>query len=155
MAYTPYNPYINPYQYPAVNQQMQSQQVGTMPSPPQQQNNQGLIWVSGEIGAKSYLMAPNSTVMLMDSESSRFYIKTTDNAGMPTLRAYEYKECVQNIPQNQSIEQKDLNEQFVTREEYSDLLRKYEEIEMKLKQENQNLNRNSNKNKKVEVNENE
>lgn len=131
MAYTPYNPYINPYYQQVNNQPMQQPMIQQPQAQPQ--NNQGLIWVSGEVGAKSYLMAPNSTVMLMDSEQSVFYIKSTDSAGMPTIRAYEYSERTQNAPQQPQTDSKPLNEQFVTREEYKALLGKYEELEKELK----------------------
>lgn len=129
MAYTPFNPYVNPY-YPMANQPMQQpQQVGTQMSVPQPpQNNQGLIWVSGEVGAKSYLVAPNTTVMLMDSESETFYLKSTDNAGMPSLRIFDYKERSQNVsqaPQSNSI---DMSAEYVTRKEYEDLSGKYDAL---------------------------
>lgn len=64
------------------------------PTPPTSTNaSNGLIWVQGETGAKSYLVAPNSTVLLMDSESQKFYIKSADASGMPIpLRVFEYKE---------------------------------------------------------------
>lgn len=65
---------------------------------PQNKANQGLLWVSGEIGAKSWVVPPNQTVLLMDSESARFYIKSSDNAGMPTMKTYEYKEISQPVP---------------------------------------------------------
>lgn len=144
MAYTPYNPYQNPY-YPYPQMQQQQPMIPTqMSGTSQPQNNQGLIWVSGEVGAKSYLVAPNTTVMLMDSEQSVFYIKSTDGAGMPTIRAYEYKERTQNAPQQAVIEQqKDLSEQYVTRDEYNSLIEKYEELSKELKA-TQNSNRNSN-----------
>ena len=55
--------------------------------------NGGMIWVQGESGAKSYIITPNSTVMLMDSEQDRFYIKSADASGMPSpLRVFEYTE---------------------------------------------------------------
>lgn len=156
MAYTPYNPYINPYYQVPNNQPMQQQQPiiqAPIPQPPQ--NNQGLIWVSGEVGAKSYLMAPNSTVMLMDSESETFYLKSTDTAGMPSLRIFDYKERIQNVPQNvqqgSQTDSKSLSEQFVTREEYEALLGKYEDIEKQLK----SATKNTSRGKKVEVEENE
>lgn len=86
-------PYYNPYQ----NQYMSQMQ---MPQAQPQPNN-GLIWVQGEAGAKSYLVPPNSTVMLMDSENQRFYLKSTDASGMPMpLRIFEYTEKAQNAPQN-------------------------------------------------------
>ena len=60
---------------------------------PSYQATPGLIWVQGEAGAKSYLVAPNSTVMLMDSEKDVFYIKSADSSGMPLpLRVFDYQE---------------------------------------------------------------
>ena len=102
-----------------------------MPQMPQQQVNQGLLWVSGEVGAKSYLVAPNSTVLLMDSDSQRFYLKSADNAGMPSLRIFEYTEITnipQNTPQSLNTDLKELDGKYVTREEYEGLKRQYESI---------------------------
>lgn len=77
MAYYYQNPYLQNVQMPFQNQQ---------------QNN-GLIWVQGETGAKSYFVAPNTTVLLMDSESQQFYLKSADPSGMPLpLRVFEYTE---------------------------------------------------------------
>ena len=113
------------------NQYNQAVNVPQMQTVPQQQVNQGLLWVSGEVGAKSYLVAPNSTVLLMDSDSSRFYLKSADNAGMPNLRIFEYKE-VTNAPTTSvnapNLDENVLNDKFVTREEYEGLKRKYESI---------------------------
>ena len=107
------------------------QMVLTPMSGANQQVNQGLLWVSGEIGAKSYLVAPNSTVLLMDSDSSRFYLKSADNAGMPSLRIFEYKE-VTNTPTTSvnapNFDENVLHDKFVTREEYEGLKRQYESI---------------------------
>lgn len=57
----------------------------------QNQNQQnGVIWVQGEAGAKSYLVAPNSTVQLWDSESQTIYLKSADASGMPTMKVLDY-----------------------------------------------------------------
>ena len=113
------------------NQYQQSVNVPQMQVVPQPQVNQGLLWVSGEVGAKSYLVAPNSTVLLMDSDSSRFYLKSADNAGMPSLRIFEYSE-VTNTPTTSvnapNLDENVLNDKFVTREEYEGLKRQYESI---------------------------
>ena len=112
-----------------------------MPQMPQQQVNQGLLWVSGEVGAKSYLVAPNSTVLLMDSDSSRFYLKSADNAGMPNLRIFEYTEVTgmpQNAPQATNTDLKDLDSKYVKREEYEGLKRQYESIMERLDSINSN-----------------
>lgn len=113
------------------NQYQQAVNVPQIQTIPQPQVNQGLLWVSGEIGAKSYLVAPNSTVLLMDSDSSRFYLKSADNAGMPSLRIFEYSEVTNthttsvNAP---NLDENVLNDKFVTREEYEGLKRQYESI---------------------------
>ena len=108
--------------------QLRSQRQTTQAS----QTNQGLLWVQGETGAKSYLMAPNTTVLLMDSEGSRFYLKSTDNAGMPSLRTFEYTEVVQSAPQAPQTVPEDLDSKYVTRGEYDALNAKYAEIMDKL-----------------------
>lgn len=90
MAYN-YYPYQNQYV-----SQMQIPQV--MNQPAQQPQTNGLIWIQGEQAAKSYLVAPNTTVLLMDSEASRFYLKSCDASGMPMLRVFEYKETTQSMP---------------------------------------------------------
>lgn len=132
--YSNYQPMPQPYADRLTQLQNQYQQTLNIPqmqSLPQQQVNQGLLWVSGEVGAKSYLVAPNSTVLLMDSDSSRFYLKSADNAGMPSLRIFEYNEVTnipQNAPQCPNLDEKVLNDKFVTREEYEGLKRQYESI---------------------------
>ena len=85
----------------------------------QPQNNNGLIWVQGESGAKSFLVAPNTTVMLMDSEASVFYLKSADASGMPMpLRIFDYTErtaAAQNQPVNGANGNMD---KFITRDEF-------------------------------------
>ena len=132
--YGPYQPMPQPYADRLTqlqNQYNQAVNVPQMQTVPQQQVNQGLLWVSGEIGAKSYLVAPNSTVLLMDSDAQRFYLKSADNAGMPSLRIFEYSEVTnvpQNAPQALNTDLKDLDGKYVTREEYEGLKRQYESI---------------------------
>ena len=96
------------------------------------QTNQGIIWVQGEAAARSYLVAPNSTVLLMDSETSRFYLKSANNAGMPSMQIFEYSEVTQNAPQATQSVPANLDDKYVTREEYSRLQAQYAEIMDKL-----------------------
>jgi len=51
----------------------------------------GIIWVQGEAAAKSYLVAPNTTVQLWDVESGVIYIKSADGSGMPSMKILDYK----------------------------------------------------------------
>ena len=130
--YSNYQPMPQPYADRLTQLQNQYQQTVNVPQMvPQPQVNQGLLWVSGEVGAKSYLVAPNSTVLLMDSDAQRFYLKSADNAGMPSLRIFEYSE-VTNAPQNSlqalNTDLKELDGKYVTREEYEGLKRQYESI---------------------------
>lgn len=124
----------NPYQFGQVNPlQPQIDRLANMQAQyqqPQQQNvNQGILWVQGEAGAKSYLVAPNTSVLLLDSESEKFYIKTTDQAGMPTLRTFEYKEVTAGAaPAPQKQPEINMDDKYVTRQEYNDLRGKYEEL---------------------------
>ena len=132
--YGPYQTMPQPYADRLAQLQNQYNQAVNVPqiqTVPQQQVNQGLLWVSGEVGAKSYLVAPNSTVLLMDSDAQRFYLKSADNAGMPSLRIFEYTEVTnvpQNTPQALNTDLKELDSKYVTREEYDSLKRQYEAI---------------------------
>jgi len=93
-----------------------------------QPQQQGILWVQGESGAKSWLVAPNNTVLLMDSESPRFYIKSADGAGMPTLKVYEYHEAEirpQSVPTV-------ANDNYCTKEEYKGLEGKIDDVVARL-----------------------
>ena len=124
MAY--YAPFYRPTYYdqintPGFNQQPMVQQVQQMPTPAPQTNN-GLVWVQGEVAAKSYPVAPNCTVMLMDSEGERFYLKSADSSGMPLpLRVFEYTERI-NAPTGDfkggTSGFSEMDDRFVTREEF-------------------------------------
>lgn len=111
-------------QYQQMQPQMQPPMNQPMPTQPTQaqQTGNGLIWVQGEAGAKSYLVAPGNTVMLMDSEGSRFYLKSADASGMPMpLRIFDFKERTDapgNAPQAPvGAETIDINK-LVTRDEF-------------------------------------
>ena len=73
-----------PASYPVYYQQYAPQYQQTA------QQNGGMIWVSGEAGAKAYLVAPNSTVQLWDSEAQVVYLKSADASGMPSMKILDY-----------------------------------------------------------------
>ena len=86
---------------------------------PQQQQNNGLIWVQGIEAMKSYPVAPGQSVLLMDSESNCFGIKTADASGMPLpLRIFDYSERTaqnaQKPPATAAID----TDRYITREEF-------------------------------------
>lgn len=92
MAYYPtYQPY--PYQ----DQLNQLRTANPMPMqgfqmPMNRPDPTGLNWVQGEAGAKSWFVNPGATVLLMDSETQRFYLKSADGNGIPAMRTFEYTE---------------------------------------------------------------
>lgn len=104
-----------PY-YPAYQPQMYQNQYN-----PQQ--NSGLIWVQGIEAAKSYPVSAGQSVLLMDSESNAFFIKTADASGMPLpLRVFDYTErAVNNAPKMAQETHKeptiDLSD-YLTRQEF-------------------------------------
>lgn len=111
--YFPQNQYQQAYypQYPT--QPVQQMQVPTQPQP--QANS--IIWIQGEGAARSYLLAPNSSVVLFDSDEPMFYIKTADQTGMPNLRKFKFIEVVGD--ENTLKDTKELPENiYVTREEF-------------------------------------
>lgn len=100
----------NAYQQPMMGQAAQ-----------QTQGTPSIIWVQGEEGAKAYMVAAGNSVLLMDSENSAFYIKSTDASGMPLpLRVFDYKErttAAKTPPQ--TAQQPGI--EFVTRAEFDAL----------------------------------
>jgi hypothetical protein len=86
MAYNYFPAGYQPY-YPTQNNAYPTQ-MNVGPTQPTQNN--GIIWVQGEAGAKSYMVAPNTTVQLWDSESQTIYLKSADASGMPSMRIIDY-----------------------------------------------------------------
>lgn len=81
-----------PMNYPQLYPPMPAM-AGYAPQPPMQQQQQqqaGLTWVQGEAGAKSFLVAPNTTVALWDSEAQVIYLKSADASGMPSMKVLDY-----------------------------------------------------------------
>lgn len=109
MAYNP----MYPMNYPSYQQP--------------QQPTSSLIWVQGEAGAKGYLVGAGQSVLLMDSEASTFYIKSTDQSGMPLpLRIFDYKERVE-VDKSEAPAVIDTSS-FVTREELEKRLNEFKEV---------------------------
>lgn len=102
----------NPYaslmgQNPYYNQPMNNQQF--LP----QEQPQALIRVNGIDGAKTYQMSANSTVALFDSNEDIMYIKTTDGAGFPSIRTFNFVEITQS-------EKSSVSQDYISRQEFED-----------------------------------
>ena len=78
--------------FPATYQPMYAPQFQQAPvaQQPQQSQQNGIIWVQGESAAKSYLVAPGSTVQLWDSEEKIIYLKSADASGLPSMKVLDY-----------------------------------------------------------------
>lgn len=81
----------------------------------QPQQNNGIIWVQGEAAAKSYLVAPNTSVALWDSEKQTIFIKSADASGMPSMKVLDY--TIRDNPQAQQAN----NVNWATKDEIKSL----------------------------------
>lgn len=80
----------------------------------------GIIWVQGIEGAKAWQLAPNSNILLVDSENDGvFYIKITDNVGMSSLRTFNYVEVTEQPKPSMTDMSK-----YVTRDELNEIIAK-------------------------------
>jgi hypothetical protein len=76
------------------------------------QNNTNYLVVNNKSSAEMYVLPPNSSVILMDANIDRMYVKETDAAGMANLRTYDLVEVKDNpVP---------LADQYITREEFEE-----------------------------------
>lgn len=91
------------------------------PSQNSQQNN-GIVWVQGEAGAKSYLVAPNTTVALFDSESQTIYLKSADASGMPSIKTLDY--TIREMPAKQA----NIGVEYATKADVEELRQKLAEL---------------------------
>ena len=101
--------YQSPYTQPTQNPYLD--RLAQMQPPPQPRD--WLIRVTGMEGARAYQMPPNSAVALFDGGQDVFYVKTTDGAGFPTIRAYSFQPMEQAQAMGAS--------EYVTRAEFEQL----------------------------------
>jgi len=144
MAFTPYpysggyQPYYSqpvPDQLSQLRQQQYQQFAPQAPATPAPQQPQpasnGVLWVQGEEGAKAYMVAPGNSVMLMDSEGSSFYLKSTDQSGMPLpLRIFDYTERTA-APKAPPVAQQASGVEYVTQEQFNALVDRLTALENK------------------------
>ena len=85
------NPYFNPYQQYPYTQPTQQQNAPMT-------NYLQLTFINGIEGAKAFIVAPNQTIYLKDSDSNILYEKKADAQGRYTLTAFELKPVEINTP---------------------------------------------------------
>ena len=130
MYQSPYgqlNPYFNnPYASMQNNQQSYQQQQPQMQNPqPTMQMQSNIEYVNGIEGAKAFILPPNTQKLLLDSDNSFFYIKTTDTQGKPTVKRFKYVDvdAEQNTPKQDKPQ-----EDYVTLQQFTDLLQNFDEL---------------------------
>ena len=114
------------YQYPM--QQPQFNNYNNNPS--------NLTWVTGEAGAKSYLIAPNSTATLWDSEAQTIYLKSADASGMPSMKILDYtiRDNGANMPNRPLVEKEPNNSiEYVLKSDFDALRVELEGLKEELK----------------------
>lgn len=69
------------------------------------------VLVSGEDEVKNYPVAAGTTVMLLDFNGSKFWLKTTDTNGLPQpVRTFEFSESTPKAEiQNDSVSREEFN----------------------------------------------
>ena len=78
-------PQYQPPVMQAPQQQYQAPQQAQQPS-----SGVSIVQIQGEAAAKSYLVAPNSTVQLWDMDAGTIYIKSADASGMPSMKILDF-----------------------------------------------------------------
>ena len=117
-----------PNYYPYQQPQMQAPQMQMSQPQMAQPQNSGIIWVQGESGAKSYLVAPNTTVQLWDSEAQTIYLKSADASGMPSIKVLDYT-VRDNMPSQRTA---DSSTDFATKTDINQLQKELEALKGKL-----------------------
>lgn len=126
-----YNPYSVGYQPMYYSQNVAQQPVQPMSPTPMSgtSQNSSIIWVQGEAGAKSYLVAPNTTVQLWDSEANVIYLKSADASGMPSMKVIDYTIRGAEIPNNGfSFDE----HKFISRDEFDGLKNEFDALKSEL-----------------------
>lgn len=120
-------------QNPNYNNQYNSMPMPGSMNPGTNLNQSSIIWVQGEAGAKAYNVPAGSTILLMDSETPRFYIKSTSANGIPMkLRMFDYSEILDQSQAYPSVPdavsgQNAATAEFATKDDLNELKKLIEE----------------------------
>ena len=115
-------PYYMPQSYNNINNNNMMQNQMQQPQP----NN--YFYVNGIIGAKSFQMQPNQTVMLMDSDSPMCYMKQTNSMGQATLRYFKLVETSEDDLKTAQTQGNQPNVEYALKSDLEALSRKMDEI---------------------------
>ena len=114
----------NPYLPQLQNMQAQLAQLqGNTAQTQPQAISQGyqIQTVKGIAGARAFAIPPSSGVILMDTDDSVFYLKSTDANGLETVKAYEFTEKETDAPELNA-------DKFVLKSDFDKLAEKVDEF---------------------------
>lgn len=129
------NPYMSPMQDNLAQlrqQQMMLPQMPAQTAQPQQMQT-SVVWISGgKEEANGFMVAPNSRVIIFETNSMVFHIKERDASGTPIpMRTFNYTEEAENKPHDT----KKMDDKFVTRKEFDALAALVSEMKGKKRKE--------------------
>lgn len=113
----------NPYLPQLQNMQAQLAQLqGNAQTQPQAiQQGYQIQTVKGIAGAKAFAIPPSSSIILMDTDNSVFYLKSTDANGLESVKSYEFTE--------KEVEAPELNsDKFVLKSDFQKLSDRVEKL---------------------------
>jgi len=102
------------YSYPWNLYNLQPQQSPQQQPQPQQPqtNNMSVVFIQGgEFTASNYMLAPNQSVVMIDNDSRKVFIKTTDASGM----ALSFRKFNEEIEPERKVQ---VSNDYVTRDEF-------------------------------------
>lgn len=96
------------------------------PQPTQQQapsSNVSWVYVNGIDGARNQIVQPNQTAWMMDNNDPIIYVKTVDNMGTASLRAFRLTEV------NTASAPSDAQQEYVTKTDLDDVITRLKSVE--------------------------
>ena len=132
------NPSFNNYiQYNSYTANLAQQNANFSNQNFQAQTN--ITFVNSIEVAKDFQLRPNSNVLLMDSDNSKFYVKITDNFGIANITSYSFVEDKnlqsENVAANQLSNTGEQNTKL-----YDEMKTKISELESKVNELQSKLN---------------
>ena len=103
------------------------------------QSQTSITFVNGIEVAKAFQLRPNSSVLLIDSDNYKFYVKSTDNLGIANISSYSFVEDknlhIENVSANQPSNTGEQNTKL-----YEEMKTKISELEYKVDEPQSKLN---------------
>lgn len=97
------------------------------PQMPNNNRDNDFIWVTGKAGADAYNVAPNSRVILWDSDAQVVYIKSADAMGRPSMQILDYTIRQNDIAKANPLQGSAPQTEYVTRAELEERLKQLKE----------------------------